>query len=242
MEGVSIVSRSPMRVMRQDSLVAAAAPLKPPRGWFDDPELHELTPVTITREGRIYGHLADWSGCHTGFSRICVPPFRSPSQYAYFNTGEIETAEGDLVPCGKLMFSMTGGKHASVSPGMSLQDVIGHYDNATRVGGFVRAGSDRLGTWLAGALRPNLTEEEIQHLRSHPPSGDWRPIPGKGTELIAAFSVPVPGFPIPRALVASAADGLTLISGPLSVPPMSRLEIVERRRSLRERAAAALGK
>lgn len=222
-------------------LVAAAAPFKPPREWFEDPQLTQLTPLTITKEGRVFGHLADWSGCHTGFSRICVPPFRSPSNYAYFNTGEIETAEGDLIPCGKLMFSREGGKHASIAPQMTVRDVEKHYDDATKVAGFVRAGADRFGTWLSGSLRPSLTEEDIQHLRTHPPSGDWRPIPGRGTELIAAFSVAVPGFPIPRALVASAADGLTFISGPLTVPPLSRLEIVERRRSLRERAAAALG-
>jgi hypothetical protein len=220
---------------------AAAAPLHPPRAWFDDPKLRKLTPLTITDDGRVLGHLADWSGCHTGFTDVCVPPFRSVSNYAYFNVGELETADGGLVPVGKIMFSMDGAKHAPLNPGMTAADVSKHYDDATKVGAFVRAGADRFGTWLAGTLRPGLTDEEIQHLRSHPPSGDWRPIPGKpGSELVAAFSVAVPGFPIPRSVIASGADGLVIITGPLSVEPgekaiLRRTEMLRRRLSeLRE--------
>jgi len=193
-----------------------AAPLKPDPSWFADPKLKKLTPLTITPEGRVFGHLADWDGCHTGFSNVCVPPFRSETAYAYFNTGEIECEDGSLVAVGKLMFSMEGGKHADTW--LNAQDASQHYDDSTKVGAFVRAGTDRYGTWLAGALRPGLTDEEVQHLRSHPPSGDWRPIPGKGTELVAAFCVAVGGFPIPRAMVASGEYGeLTIISAPLDL-------------------------
>lgn len=200
-------------------LTAAAGPVKPPAEWFDDPFFRELTPLTITKEGRVFGHLADWDGCHIGFQGICVPPFRSATDYAYFNTGEIETAEGDLIACGKLMFSRDGVGHADVDDeNMSIQDVMAHYDDATCVGAFVRAGSDRYGTYLVGSLRHDLNDLEIQHLRTHPPSGDWRPVKGVG-ELIAAFSVPVGGFPIARrALVASANGEISaIISAPLEI-------------------------
>ena len=222
-------------------LTAAAAPVKPPRAWFEDPGLSELTPLRITKEGRIYGHLADWDGCHTGFGDVCVPPFRSFSDYAYFNVGEIETAEGDLVPCGKLMFCRDGNGHAPLDPRMSAHEVSKYYDDATKVGGFVRAGADRYGTWLAGALRPGLKESEIQHLRTHPPSGDWRPIPGKGSELVAAFSVPIPGFPIPRSLVASGNEGqLMVITGPLVLKEMGAREFQRRKAMLSARLKAVL--
>lgn len=217
-----------------DTLVAMAAPLKPDPSWFADPKLKKLTPLTITPEGRVYGHLADWDGCHTGFSNVCVPPFRSETAYAYFNTGEIECEDGSLVAVGKLMFSMEGGKHADTW--LNAQEASQHYDDSTKVGAFVRAGTDRYGTWLAGALRPGLTDEEVQHLRSHPPSGDWRPIPGKGTELVAAFCVAVGGFPIPRAMVASGAQGeLTIISAPLDLElgphaVRRRFEVLKRKR------------
>jgi hypothetical protein len=200
------------------TLIASAAPLKPPREWFEDPGLAKLTPLTITEEGRIFGHLADWDGCHTGFSNVCVPPFQSESNFAFFNVGEIVCSDGAAVPVGKLMFSreMPNG-HASTNPKVGVMEAQKYYDDSTKIGGFVRAGADRFGTWLAGVLRSDLSEEDLQILRANPPSGDWRPIPGKGSELVAAFCVPVPGFPIPRSLVASAADGLTIITGPLQV-------------------------
>ena len=228
---VTVVTASAMHVVegaswvndqaeRFAALVAAAGPVKPPRGWFEDPLLTELTPLTITKDGRVYGHLADWDGCHTGFQGVCVPPFRSYTNYAYFNVGEIETDTGECMPCGKIMFCMEGNGHASVDESMGVEQVQRYYDDATKVGAFVRAGADRFGTWLAGALRPGLNDIEVQHLRTHPPSGDWRPIKGGPSELVAAFSVPVPGFPISRgrALVASAGGDITaIISGPLTV-------------------------
>lgn len=220
------------------TLVASAAPLKPSSDWFRDPQLKRLTPMTYTDDGRVFGHLCDWSGCHTGFSNICVPPFRSTTDFAYFNVGEIECDDGELLPCGKLMFSMDGEKHYDPTD-RSYQNASKHYDDATKVGAYVRAGTDQFGVWLAGCLRPSLSEEEVQFLRLHPPSGDWRPIPGKGSELIAAFSVPVPGFPIARALVASGeTGGLTVITAPLVVEPMGPREIRRRMEVLRARREA----
>jgi hypothetical protein len=235
---VLVASGYGLRLKQTVALVASAAPLKPPRSWFDPPTFMRLTPLTITKEGRVFGHLCDWDGCHTGFGNVCVPPFRSHSNFAYFNVGEIETAEGDMVPVGKLMFSRTDTGHADTNHRLSVDDVRQHYDDATRVGGYVRAGEDRFGTYLVGCLRHDLSDEDIQHIRLNPPSGDWRPIPGKGSELVAAFSVPVPGFPIPRSLVACGNEGdLTIITGPLNVQLGAR---ARRRRHmmLRERLAA----
>jgi hypothetical protein len=227
---------------RSLGLVATGGPLKPPRLWFENPHLTELTPLQITKEGRVFGHLCDWDGCHVGFQGICMPPFRSPSNYANFNVGEIECDDGSLMPHGKLMFSRDGVGHAPLNREITAEEVRAHYDNATCVGAFVRAGEDKFGTWLAGALRSDLNDLEIQHLRTHPPSGDWRPIKGQN-DLLAAFAVPVPGFPIQRALVASA-DGL--ISGIISAPLVIDHELGAKRRfrqrtMLVERAAAALG-
>jgi hypothetical protein len=231
---VLVASAYGLRYDRPFALIASAGPVKPPSGWFDDPRLRELTPLTITKDGRVFGHLADWDGCHIGFQGVCVPPFRSSSDYAYFNVGEIETAEGELVPCGKIMFSRTGAGHASDSPSVSYQEAQKHYDDSTKVGAFVRAGTDRYGTWLAGALRSDLTDLEIQHLRTHPPSGDWRSIgPSGPVELIAAFSVPIGGFPIRRSLVASADDEISMIiTAPLTISPDDGARRRRRRKAL----------
>lgn len=237
-----------LKITIPKSLVAAAAPLKPPTEWFVDPQFNDLTPLTITKEGHVYGHLADWSGCHTGSSGFCVPPPRSASDYAYFNVGEIETKEGDLVPVGKIMFSMDGGRHAPTDRLMTAEKVMEHYDDTTCVGGYVKAGSDRFGTWISGSLRPNLRESEIQHLRTHPPSGDWRPVQGN-TELVAALSVPIPGFPIPRAeahLVASAGtvEVTALITPPLTAETLELSGFRKRKRKkymLQERVTKVFG-
>lgn len=209
-----------IKLTKPFTLTAAAAPLKPPAAWFANPQLDRLTPLTITKDGRIFGHLADWSGCHTGNSGICVPPPRSASGYAYFNVGEIETDDGELIPVGKIMFSMKDGRHAPTSYHLSVEEVWAHYDDTTCVGGYVRAGSDAFGTWLAGSLRPRMSEAEIQHLRLHPPSGDWRPVQGT-TELVAAFSVPIPGFPIPRAEAYLVASAGSLEVTALITPPVT---------------------
>lgn len=202
------------------ALVASAgvAPLHPPLAWFEDQHLDGPTPLTITDDGQIFGHLALWNSCHTGFASVCKAPPDSPTDFAYFNTGEIETAEGEHVACGKLMFCREGSKHAPLE--YSAVQASRHYDDSTKIGGFVRAGRDIHGIYLSGCTRHDLTDEEIQYLRLNPPSGDWRPVNRGSSELVAAFSVPVGGFPIPRSaelrLVASGehADIAALILSP----------------------------
>lgn len=218
-------------------LVAGAGPVKPPRAWFEDPKFTELTPWTITKEGRVFGHLADWDGCHVGFQGMCVPPFRSTTGYAYFNCQTLETAEGDEVPIGKIMFSMDGAGHAPDH--LSYMDAQRYYDNATKVAAFVHAGSDEFGTWIAGALRPGLSELEIQHIRSHGPSGDWRPIKPHdyNSELLAGLCVPIQGFPIARRALVASADGAisAIITAPLQLPTNAGARRIRRQRILLSR-------
>ena len=61
----------------------------------------------------------------------------------------------------------------------------------------VRAGRDQHGVYVAGALVPEATEEQIQLLRRSPLSGDWRLIGGR-RQLVAALCVNVGGFPVVR--------------------------------------------
>lgn len=178
--------------------------IKPPAEWFKA-SLKGPTPLTITNEGRIFGHLALWNSCHTGFLDICKAPPRSPSKYAYFNVGEIESAEGEMIPCGKLMFCREGSKHAPLE--YNASQASRHYDDATKIGGYVRASEDRWGIALSGSLKHDLLDEEIQYLRSNPPSGDWRPVNRGANELLAAFAVPVGGFPVPYSELRMVASG-----------------------------------
>ena len=59
------------------------AEVRPPVEWFGRPDVGALTPLTVTPEGRVFGHIAPWDQCHVGLPG-CVTPPSSPTGYAYF--------------------------------------------------------------------------------------------------------------------------------------------------------------
>lgn len=177
------------------ALIAGAAPVKPPKDWFRSPDLQSKTPITVTKDGRIFGHIATWDSSHIGLPNGIRPP-KSKTGYAFFRTGVLETEEGDDVPVGQL--TLAGG-HAPLSA--DAGGAVKHYDDTASAVADLAAGDDGFGIWVAGALRPGVTEEQIRALRASAPSGDWRPING-GLELVAICQVNVPGFPVARAMVA----------------------------------------
>jgi hypothetical protein len=179
-------------------VVAGAIPVAPPRTWFDSPKLQKATPLTVDDEGRVFGHIAAWHVDHIGLSFGTKPP-RSRSKYAYFHTGVVRAEDGTDVPVGQL--TLAGG-HASLEA--SAAEAVRHYDDTASAIADVHAGEDAYGIWVAGALRPGTTPEQVRALRASAPSGDWRPIKGQ-LELVAVCQVNVPGFPIARARVASGA-------------------------------------
>lgn len=191
---------------QQDAVAASAATslVNPPEAWFADPELDGPTPLTITDDGRVFGHIAEWGSCHTGFPGRCVEPFRSATGYAHFRVGEVVTAEGTHVAVGTLI---AGGGHPDadqVAP-RDWRAAQAHYlDNIDRGGAFVAAGEDEHGVWVAGALRPGVTPEQVACMRATAPSGDWRRI-GGSMELVAVCHVNSPGFPVRRVSLAAGA-------------------------------------
>ena len=178
--------------------VAGAIPVTPPEAWFANPKLDKATPLTVTDDGRVFGHIAAWHVDHIGMAYGTKPP-RSKSNYAYFHTGVVRTQEGSDMGVGQL--TLAGG-HASLEA--SAAEAVKHYDDTASAVADVHAGEDRHGIWVAGALRPGTSPEQIRALRASAPSGDWRPIRGS-LELVAVCQVNVPGFPIARARVASGA-------------------------------------
>ena len=176
-------------------MIASSIPVVPPATWFADPKLKEATPLTVTDEGRVFGHIAAWHVDHIGMSFGTKPP-RSRSKYSYFHTGVVRTDDGSDAPVGQL--TLAGG-HASLEA--SAADAVRHYDDTASAIADVHAGEDAHGIWVAGSLRPDAKPEQIRALRASAPSGDWRPIKGH-LELVAVCQVNVPGFPIARARVA----------------------------------------
>jgi 2'-5' RNA ligase len=181
----------------------ASAAALPPIEYFTDPGFTEPTPLTVDGD-RIYGHIATWGTCHIGISKRCTPPPRSKSDYAYFNVGAKRVQDGDRVrTVGVGHLTMNTG-HASLNA--SLAETLAHYDNTGTCAATVAAGDDRHGIWINGLVEPELSERDRERLAAAPPSGDWRPKEG-ALELCAVLAVNVPGYPVPRARVASGAPG-----------------------------------
>lgn len=171
---------------------AGAAPLKPPSDWFTDPEFDAPTPFTVTPDGQVFGHIATWGQCHTGLLDACVRPPRNLSGYRMFHLGEIETEEGEFIPVGTLSLD-TG--HANLR--LNAAATRRHYDDTGTAAVDVCAGEDRHGIWIAGAVRPDLSMEQVRKLRASKPSGDWRMV-GGAFEMIGLAAVNIPGYPVPR--------------------------------------------
>lgn len=185
-------AEAPAAPRSRDLLTAAAIPTAPPEAWFKDPALPGPTALVVEDDGRVYGHIAAWGTCHIGQIGKCVEPPTSPSNYAYFRTGALRTAEGTTVAVGHLTM---GTGHAG--PRDSANAAAEHYDNTGTVFADVAAGEDAYGIWVAGSLRPGISAEQVRVARSAPISGDWRTIRGS-LELVGALAVNVPGFPVPR--------------------------------------------
>lgn len=175
-----------------DSMTASLGGTPPPSQWFQNPELTGPTPIVVTDDGRIYGHAAAWSSCHTGFADSCVSPPREPD-YSYFTTGEVVTADGDRIPVGQITL---GTSHAPTR-GVSVAAAIDHYGDTGSAVADVTAGVDDHGIWVAGAVRPGVSGESLHALRASALSGDWRRI-GGSLRMVALLAVNVPGFPLPR--------------------------------------------
>jgi hypothetical protein len=224
------------------SLQASANTFAPPDAWFhnpvfgtnaeDDPRLGvvlhpksgkflgyksptHIEPADEHGLHRVYGHVAGWKECHTGYEGKCVNPPASAHDYAYFHTGEIVTASGEVIACGKLTFN-TGhpdDMHASA------QAAARHYDDTGSVAAFVRCGEDQHGIWFSGVMHPDLNDIELATIRACGPSGDWRSL-GGNLEQIGVLIVPTQGFVSPRLLVADGRCKTLVAAGaePVTMP------------------------
>lgn len=195
--GAEIPAATPEGRPAPESIAASACTdCDPPLAWFTQPDLDGPTPLTII-DGRVFGHAALSDSCHTGYPGQCLTPPESASGYAYFRTGSIMTQEGIEVAVGQITL---GTGHADLSS--NARDAASHYDDTGTAVADVAAGEDMYGIWIAGALRPGVTEQQVRALRASSLSGDWRKI-GGNLEMVALLAVNVPGFPVTRSLAAA---------------------------------------
>jgi 2'-5' RNA ligase len=199
------------------TLVAAAEQAKldawrPPSAWFENPGLSVPVGITITDQGRVYGHAAQWGECHVGFDDICVSP-PVEDAHPYFMTGEVVCADGSHVAVGQITVA-TG--HAPLSYRASR--AAEHYDNTGSVVADVVVGNDEVGIWVAGAIRPHAESARVHDLRaSGRVSGDWRRIGGE-LRLVGLLGVNVAGFHLrTRARIASGVPQSLVAAGFMTI-------------------------
>lgn len=173
--------------------------------WYEDPGLTEPTPLTVTDDGRIFGHLAVWGTCHIGIDGVCIEPPSSPTNYANYRLGTVQAADGTVIPVGRITM---GTGHAGTN--LSAARALAHYDNTGTCVGYVAAGEDQVGIWIAGQVAPNVTANQVTILRAASLSGDWRDT-GGGIDLRAALAVNVPGFPIQHPTLAASGGRQTAL-------------------------------
>jgi hypothetical protein len=200
------------------SLVASAG-ITAPAAWFDNPMLSGPTHLTVTDEGRVFGHIAEWRTCHVGYDGVCVAPPASLSDYAYFATGRVALDNGQQASTGVISL---GGGHAG--PNMSFRAAVAHYDSTSTAVADVSVGEDEFGIWCAGWIRPGVNDEAVYALRASDVSGDWREI-GGSMEMIAALAVNVAGFPV--AAVRNRAQVALVAAGVVQAPQDEVAELVK---------------
>jgi hypothetical protein len=182
----------PFRSLPALAAAATGGVWQPPVAWFSDPKLSLPTGITITDEGRIYGHAAQWGSCHIGQEGTCVQPPRE-NEHAYYQTGEVKCEDGTRVAVGQIT---VGTGHAPLHLGAA--PAAEHYDNTGSAVADVAVGNDAHGIWVAGAIRPGADPLKVYELQAAGQvSGDWRRIGGQ-LRLVGLLAVNVPGFPVPR--------------------------------------------
>jgi hypothetical protein len=171
----------------------------PPAHWFDEPvDEPDIGAITVTDEGRIFGYLAPAHVAHRGIrdKRVTVP-MKNVDYGIWMNRVTIaEDGSGNFVRVATGPITMDCG-HAP-----SSNRVVGaarrqHYDNSCSVVATARVGENKHGVWIAGAVLPDVTADQVRRMMMLQLSGDWGPHrekPGK-RELAGALLVPVPGFP-----------------------------------------------
>lgn len=216
--------REPAPFLSLTPVTAAAGVWKPPAEWFADPKLSLPTPITITDDGRIYGHAAQWGSCHIGQEGACIQPPRE-AEHPYYRTGEVVCADGTRVAVGQIT---VGTGHAPLHLGAS--PAAEHYDNTGAAVADVAVGNDAHGIWVAGAVRPGADPLKVYELQAAGQvSGDWRRIGGQ-LRLVGLLAVNVPGFPVPkmRARVASGQPQALVAAGRPTVGAGMSQEELER--------------
>lgn len=200
-----------------------------PAAWFEQPNLDQVTPITVTEDGRVFGHVATHDTCHIGHRDVCMTaPVDLTGEYPHFNRYIFETEPGQYVHVGRL--TVGHGQYANrcaccrgnddhCCNHVSAAAAMAHHDQLTTVA-WVRAFEDQANNAIVitGVVEPNASVEDLQALGRRRVSGDWRDV-GGGLSLVEVLvlSREKPGFPLPRAR--QVAGRMASLTAACPVPP-----------------------
>lgn len=201
--------------------LTAAAPAYDP-ALFADPQLPKVTPITITDDGEVFGHVATHDTCHVGIPGQCVTAPFSGRGYHDFHRYAVPSTGGDPIEVGRITTGLgqfvcsckrcrgSNDDHACLQ--LTAAGAIAHHDKMSTVA-WVRVGEDTTNNaiWIHGVLNPAAGVDDIASLAKARVSGDWRPV-GSRSELVEVLSLTKEraGFPLPHVrLLAGQAAVLT---------------------------------
>lgn len=196
---------------------AGEIPAVPPREWFDEPTEEQLRGAGgcfVTDEGRIFGTIHVEGQCHVGSPMgQCVTV--GGGTYQNFLLNALPTTDG-RVQTGPLLFApdhadtrRPDGSYVNAATAMAYYSNVG-VAKADVACGDTEIDGKRV-TWYSGALRPDISSDDLRTLHGSVVSGDWRPIGGK-QEMISLMAVNAPGFPQLLASVAASGDLMAVIA------------------------------
>lgn len=216
-EVVTVAATAPRPEPEDETLTAAAHTIViedcPPRSWFAEPtDVERHGALTVTDQGRVFGWLAPAGVAHRSFHdrKVTVP--MGQVDYTRWLGAETIVADGGRVVAGPITMDCGHADPTSRDFGARRD----HYDNSCSIVASAQIGESANGVWIAGALRPGVTADQISAMMACRLSGDWQPLAGRPgwKEFVAALLVPVPGFALARtkASVTVDEDGLLVAS------------------------------
>lgn len=173
-----------------------------------------LVRVTVTADGRVFGHIATHDVCHIGIPGMCMTAPVDMSAFDRFHRYHLAGIDGEPIAVGRITYG--AGQHTRscdccrgnddhACAKLSMGGAISHHDQLATVA-WVRAWEDHANNAIrvAGVLADGVTVDQVEALARGRVSGDWRSVGGELALVeILTLSRERPGFPLPRARMAS---------------------------------------
>ena len=169
-------------------------PVRPPSSWFDLPdfewgEFDNVDVLHADNNGRFIGYLGFHGVPHGSFKgkKVYMPKEKS---HDFFHLKSVTCEDGTKVLTGTITFDT---EHSA--KGSTPEQIKKHFEKTGWVAADVRIIDDGKGYLAVGALRPEITENQIREINGSCLSGEWEPEPGKTENRLRAIAaVNIPAF------------------------------------------------